>query len=44
MKELHIQGGQSTPEIHADWEQGVLAMRGDSYPENSFEFFAGVIQ
>lgn len=44
MKELHIQGGQSTPEIQASWEQGVLAMRGDSYPENSFEFFAGVIQ
>ncbi|EGJ11480.1 MULTISPECIES: biofilm regulation phosphoprotein SiaC [Rubrivivax] len=44
MKELHIQGGNSTPEIQGDWERGVLAMRGDSYPENSFEFFGEVIQ
>ncbi|MBZ8138768.1 hypothetical protein CLD22_02500 [Rubrivivax gelatinosus] len=44
MNDLQIQGGQSTPEIQANWQQGVLAMRGDSYPENSFEFFGEVIR
>lgn len=40
---LHIEGSQSTPTITADWQQGRLSMAGDSYPENSFEFFAEVI-
>ena len=43
MNELNIEGSQSTPSIIADWEQGRLTMQGDSYPENSFEFFAPVI-
>lgn len=43
MNSLNIQGSQSTPSISGDWERGVLAMDGDSYPENSFEFFGQVI-
>ena len=43
MNELNIEGSQSTPSIIADWEQGRLTMQGDSYPENSFEFFYTVI-
>lgn len=43
MNALHIEGSQSTPNIVADWEQGRLTMQGDSYPENSFEFFGPVI-
>ena len=43
MNELNIEGGQSTPGIVGDWEKGVLSMHGDSYPENSFEFFTTVI-
>ena len=43
MNELNIEGGQSTPGIVGDWEKGVLSMHGDSYPENSFEFFGPVI-
>ncbi|WP_091190531.1 biofilm regulation phosphoprotein SiaC [Formivibrio citricus] len=43
MNELNVQGSQSTPCIRGDWEQGTLAMEGDSYPENSFEFFGPVI-
>jgi hypothetical protein len=43
MKSLNIQGTQTTPAISADWEQGCLTMQGDSYPENSFEFFNPVI-
>lgn len=43
MNQLSITGSQSTPTIVGDWERGVLSMRGDSYPENSFEFFGDVI-
>src|SRR5690606_19113521 len=44
MKDLNIPGTQSTPAITADAAAGVLAMRGDSYPENSFELFGPVIE
>ena len=43
MNALNISGSQSTPSIVADWDQGRLTMQGDSYPENSFEFFYQVI-
>ncbi|PPC78294.1 hypothetical protein WH50_09680 [Pokkaliibacter plantistimulans] len=43
MSDLTIPGSQSTPSIHASWNDGVLAMQGDSYPENSFEMFGQVI-
>lgn len=44
MNVLNIEGSQSTPHISADWDRGCLAMQGDSYPENSFEFFGPVIE
>ena len=43
MNELHIAGSQSSPSFDADWDAGVLAIAGDSYPENSFELFGQVI-
>lgn len=43
MNDLNIEGSQSTPAIITNSEQGRLVMRGDSYPENSFEFFGQVI-
>ena len=43
MNDLNITGSQSTPAVAGDWSQGRLAMQGDSYPENSFEFFGPVI-
>lgn len=43
MTVLNIDGTQSTPAIQGDWDAGVLAMQGDSYPENSFELFGQVI-
>ena len=43
MNALHIPASQSTPSVTSNWEQGLLAMQGDSYPENSFEFFGDVI-
>ncbi|MFP6848522.1 MAG: biofilm regulation phosphoprotein SiaC [Pseudomonas sp.] len=39
MNDFSITGTQSSPTIRGDWAQGVLAMQGDSYPENSYELF-----
>lgn len=44
MHSLNIPESQSTPGIVAEWERGLLSMHGDSYPENSFEFFGQVIE
>jgi hypothetical protein len=43
MNTIAIAATQSTPAIKADWASGVLSLQGDSYPENSYEFFAQVI-
>jgi hypothetical protein len=43
MSDITINPTQSTPGIVADAAAGVLEMRGDSYPENSFEFFEPII-
>lgn len=44
MNNLRIESTQSTPAIYADAEAGAIEMRGDSYPENSFELFSPVMQ
>ncbi|MCJ0973686.1 biofilm regulation phosphoprotein SiaC [Stutzerimonas marianensis] len=44
MNDFSIVGTQSSPAIDSDWENGVLAMQGDSYPENSYELFHQVIE
>ncbi|VFR21226.1 FIG057251: Fe-S oxidoreductase [plant metagenome] len=44
MNDLNISATQSTPSVSADFERGILHMRGDSYPENSFELFGPVIR
>lgn len=43
MKNLEIVQNASRPAILADWESGIITMRGDSYPENSFELFQPLI-
>jgi len=43
MNELKIEGTQSAPAIVCDPVRGVVEMRGDSYPENSFELFSPVL-
>jgi hypothetical protein len=43
MTELKISRTQSAPAVTTDWSTGTLEMRGDSYPENSFEFFAPIV-
>ena len=44
MNDLNIAATQSTPGIQSDAQHGLLRMHGDSYPENSFEFFGPIIQ
>ncbi len=44
MNDLNIQGTQSTPAITSQHGEGLLCMQGDSYPENSFEFFDPIIR
>ncbi|QEL65479.1 hypothetical protein OTERR_20030 [Oryzomicrobium terrae] len=43
MTNLNITETSSTPAIEADWQAGVIRMKGDSYPENSFELFQPVV-
>ena len=44
MNDITISGTQSTPEIRSDWAAGQLCLRGDSYPENSYELFNQVFE
>lgn len=43
MTDLNIKGTQSAPAVLTNRENGTLELRGDSYPENSFEFFAPIV-
>jgi hypothetical protein len=40
---LSLEATQFSPSVSADWEKGCLRMSGESYPENTYEFFAQVI-
>lgn len=40
---LSLEATQFSPSVHADWVQGCLRMTGESYPENTYEFFGQVI-
>ncbi len=42
MRMLDIAQSQSTPRISYDPKEHVLTISGESYPENSFEFYAPV--
>jgi hypothetical protein len=41
--ELHIEKTGSTPMIRFDPLRGVLSIQGESYPENSFDFYTPVL-
>lgn len=43
MNDLKIAATQSTPLIETDSTRGVIYMEGDSYPENSFEFYSELV-
>lgn len=44
MNRLELSATASTPAVLADPEQGLLELRGDSYPENSFQFFSPLLE
>lgn len=39
MGEFYIEKTKSTPEIYYDPDQSIFLIKGESYPENSFEFY-----
>lgn len=43
ISDIDLEATQSSPAVQTSWETGTLTMRGDSYPENSFGFFAPVV-
>lgn len=43
MESLNVKATKSTPEIVFECATGVLAISGESYPENSYEFFKPVL-
>ncbi|HUX11692.1 MAG TPA: DUF1987 domain-containing protein [Spirochaetia bacterium] len=43
MESLSIKSGVSSPSVDFDPETGLLRMGGESYPENSFEFYTPII-
>lgn len=43
MNNLKIEGTQSTPAVSCDMDTGIVEMRGDSYPENSYELFSPIL-
>ncbi len=44
MEKLHIEATKYSPEINLDPAAGVLEIKGKSYPENTFEFYAPVMK
>jgi len=43
VQNLTIEANQSSPSVIADWERGVITMRGESYPENSFSLYEKIL-
>jgi SiaC family regulatory phosphoprotein len=41
--DLHIAKTQASPEVAFDPDQRILRITGESYPENSFDFYAPVL-
>jgi hypothetical protein len=41
--DLRIEATQSSPSIVAEWGRGVITMRGESYPENSFSIYEQIL-
>jgi hypothetical protein len=44
MENLIIEKTEATPEIRFDYASGILELRGESYPENTAEFYAPVFE
>jgi hypothetical protein len=44
MENLYIEATKYTPEINLDADKGLIQIKGKSYPENTFEFYAPLIK
>jgi len=44
MEELHVPATSLTPEVRLDAAQGLLSMRGESYPEHVLSFYAPILE
>lgn len=44
MNLLHIESTKSTPEVRFDPNAGTLAVTGQSYPENAFQFYEPLLR
>ena len=42
--DLDLDASQSSPLVHCSWADGVIEMRGESYPENSFTLYNAILQ
>lgn len=44
MENLNIEASEYTPKIILDVEKGLIDIRGDSFPENTFDFYKPIIK
>jgi hypothetical protein len=44
MENLHIEATKYTPKITLDADKGLIEIKGKSYPENTFEFYAPMMK
>lgn len=44
IRHIQIEGTRSTPEVRFDPERHILAIRGQSYPENAFAFYEPLLK
>jgi hypothetical protein len=41
---IHIEGTRSSPEVDGDPDNRVLRFTGESYPENTFDFYRPIVE
>lgn len=44
MKAIYIQATQDTPQVTLDAQNGIFEIKGNSYPENSAQFYTPIIE
>lgn len=44
VSDLSIEATQFSPDVRTDWQKGLIKMTGESYPENTYEFFAQLLE
>lgn len=42
LNDLCLEPTLSSPMVQTDWDAGILRMKGESYPENSFELYSSI--